>query len=91
MRCRWDVGYCDVFPTYIHFYLDGRKNSQYDGDFWDVAAPEKPGEMGVYHIALMAREVFRSEGFILAHISTSGTVDTSRCGSPSFFLRRAWG
>ena len=55
-----------------------------------MAAPEKPGEMGVYHIALMAREVFRSEGFILAHISTS-TVDTSRCGSPSFFLRRAWG
>ena len=78
MRCRWDVGYCDVFPTYIRFYLDGRKNSQYGGDFWDVAAPEKPGEMGVYHIALMAREVFRSE-------------DTSRCGSPSFFLRRAWG
>ena len=88
MRCRWDVGYCDVFPTYIRFYLDGRKNSQYGSDFWDVPAPEKPGEMGVYHIALMAREVFRSEGFILAHISTS-TVDTSRCGSPSFFLRRA--
>ena len=55
MRCRWDVGYCDVFPTYIRFYLGGRKNSQYGGDFWDVAVLEKPGEMGVYHIALMAK------------------------------------
>ena len=26
-RCRWDAGYCEVFPTHIRFFLDGRKNN----------------------------------------------------------------
>ena len=28
-RCRWDVGYCEVFATHIRFYLDGWQNNQY--------------------------------------------------------------
>ena len=90
-RCRWEAGYCDVFPTYIRFYLDGRKNNQYGGDFLDVAAPEKPDEMGVYHIVLLAREMFNGKGFVLANISTSGTVDTSRCMSHKLFVHHLRG
>ena len=86
-RCRWEAGYCDVFPTHARFYLDGRKNNQYGGDFLDVAVPSDPNEAGVYHIILLARKMFNSKGFVLANISSSGTVDTSRCMSHKLFVR----
>jgi hypothetical protein len=37
-----------VFPTHVHFYLDGRKNDMYGGNFLDVAAPTEHNESGVY-------------------------------------------
>ena len=76
-RCQWGEGYCEVFPTHIRFYLDGRKNNQYGGAFLDIARPEDPGVFGIYHLVL-ARLEFASEGFVLPHISSSGKVDNSR-------------
>ena len=84
-RCRFDDGYCEVFPTHIRFYLDGRKNNQYGGNFLDVAAPEDPETRGVYHILVAARDVFRT-GFILASISAAGVCDTSKCMSHKSFV-----
>ena len=46
-RFCWDEGYCEVFVTHIRFFLDGRKNSQYGGNFLDVARPENPDVLGV--------------------------------------------
>jgi len=85
-RCRWDPGYCEVFPTHIRFYLDGRKNNMYGGDFLDVAAPAVPEEFGVYHICLLARSVFRS-GFVLAYIGPRGDVDSLRAMPHASFIR----
>jgi hypothetical protein len=85
-RRRWDKGYCEVFPTHIRFYLDGRKNNQYGGDFLDVAAPANPRERGVYHVCVEAREVFRT-GFVLAHVNAQGDVDTARPMSHNNFVR----
>ena len=42
VRCRWGEGFCDVFPTHIRFYLDDRENSQYGGNYLDIARPEDP-------------------------------------------------
>ena len=53
-RCRWDVSYCEVFVTHIRFYLDGRNNNHYGGNFLDVARPEDPSMLGVYHACLLA-------------------------------------
>jgi hypothetical protein len=85
-RCRWDAGYCEVFPTHIRFYLDGRKNNMYGGDFLDVAAPADRAKTGVYHLCVIARSVFRS-GFVLAHVDTGGNIDRRRTMSYANFVR----
>jgi hypothetical protein len=85
-RCRYDRGYCEVFPTHIRFYLDGRKNNMYGGDFLDVAAPADPRERGVYHLCVEARAVFRT-GFVLANVDAQGNVDTQRPMSHANFVR----
>lgn len=72
-RCRWDEGYCEVFPTHVRFFLDGRKNDQYRGSFVDIARPEDPREKGVYHVVARARSVFRT-GFVLPKIDGKGRV-----------------
>jgi hypothetical protein len=51
-RCRWVEGFCEVFPTHVRFYLDGRKNDMYGGNFQDVAAPAEHNESGVYHLCV---------------------------------------
>ena len=75
-RCRWDKGYCEIFPSHIRFFLDGRKNDQYRGSFVDIARPEDPKMKGVYHVVVLARKVFRS-GFVLPKIDGKGRVDSS--------------
>mmetsp|Transcript_73989 Transcript_73989/g.139860 ORF Transcript_73989/g.139860 Transcript_73989/m.139860 type:complete len:468 (+) Transcript_73989:167-1570(+) len=85
-RCRWDDGYCEVFATHVRFYLDGRKNNMYGGDFLDVAAPADPRERGVYHLCVEARALFLS-GFVLACVDARGNVDTSKPMSYSTFVR----
>jgi hypothetical protein len=47
--------------------------------------------MGVYHIVLLARKMFNGKGFVLANISTSGAVDTSRCMSHKLFVHHLRG
>ena len=76
VRCRWGEGFCDVFPTHIRFYLDGRKNNQYGGNFLDIARPEDPNTVGVYHVVKLARAIFR-RGFVLGSVDTRGVVNTS--------------
>jgi len=85
-RCRWDAGYCEVFHTHVRFYLDGRKNNQYGGDFLDVAAPADRRETGVYHLCVVARSVFRN-GFLLAHVDGHGHVDQLRPMAHALFVR----
>ena len=58
-RCRWDDGYCDIFPLHIRFYLDGRKNNQYRGNMLDIAIPLDPKIRGVYHACLIAKRTFK--------------------------------
>ena len=60
--------------THIRFYLDGRKNNQYGGNFLDVARPEDPAVFGVYHVCLLAKAVFGS-GFVLGSVDATGAVD----------------
>jgi hypothetical protein len=85
-RCRWDPGYCEVFPTHIRFYLDGRKNNMYGGDFLDVAAPADPHERGVYHLCVEARAVFQS-GLVLANVDARGVVHQQDSMSHANFVR----
>ena len=33
-RCRWDKGLREILRTHITFYLSGRKNKKYKGEFW---------------------------------------------------------
>ena len=76
-RCRWDDGYCDITPLHVRFYLDGRKNNQYRGNMLDVAVPADPHLRGVYHACKIAKNRFKS-GFVLPHVASDGTVDSSR-------------
>jgi hypothetical protein len=85
-RCRWDEGFCEVFPTHVRFYLDGRKNDMYGGNFLDVAAPAEHNESGVYHLCVVARAVFRT-GFVLAAIDPLGNVNASQCMAHAAFVR----
>jgi hypothetical protein len=86
-RCRWDKGFCEVFPTHIRFYLSGRKNNQYKGDILDVATPRRPTRHGIYHVAVRAQRLFKS-GFVLPHVDgRSKTIDRSRCMSYETFVR----
>jgi hypothetical protein len=85
-RCRWDDGFCEVFPTHVRFYLDGRKNNQYGGNFLDVAKPKDPRERGVYHLCVQARAVFHT-GFVLPNVDARGNVDTTSPMSYANFIR----
>ena len=84
-RCRWDEGYCEVFVTHIRFYLDGRKNNQYGGNFLDVARPEVPSVFGVYHACLRALATF-GRGFVLGSVDSAGVVNLDACMSHKEFV-----
>ena len=73
-RCCWDEGFCEVIVTHIRFYLDGRKNNQYGGNFLDVARPDDLAVFGVYHVCLLAKAVF-GRGFVLGSVDATGAVD----------------
>ena len=85
-RCRWDDGYCDIFPLHIRFYLDGRKNNQYRGNMLDIAIPLDPKIRGVYHACLIAKRTFK-KGYVLPSISACGSVDSTRYMQYSDFVR----
>ena len=85
-RCRWDDGYCDIFPLHIRFYLDGRKNSQYRGNMLDIAIPSDPAVRGVYHACLIAKRTFKN-GYVIPSISACGSVDSTRYMQYSDFVR----
>ena len=75
-KCRWDPGFCEVFPDspagpYIRFFLSGRKNDQYRGSFLDVAAPLN-GQRGLYHALLRGKNHFKT-GFVLRTVYNDGT------------------
>ena len=76
-RCRWDDDFCDVFPTHVRFYLDGRKNNQYGGNFLDVARPRDEAVLGVYHVCVLAKSIFR-RGYVLGSVDASGRVDVTK-------------
>ena len=76
-RCRWIDDYCDVFPTHARFYLDGRKNNQYGGNFLDVARPRDEAVLGVYHVCVLAKSIFR-RGYVLGSVDASGRVDVTK-------------
>ena len=73
-RCRYDSGYCEVHYSYVRFYLDGRKNNQYGGNFLDVARPVDPGVRGVYHLCVLAKTIFGS-GFVLFGVDAGGVLN----------------
>ena len=75
-QLRWDVGYFEITEVYVRFYLEHRKNAQYNGNFVDIAIPAS-GERGAYHVIREAYLLFRS-GHVLPHIDASGAVDTTR-------------
>ena len=49
MQLRWDAGYCEISELYVRFFLEHRKNAQFNGNFVDVARPGN-GEYGAYHV-----------------------------------------
>ena len=76
VRARWDDGYCEVSDTHARFYLDGRKNNQYGGNFLDIAKPENG--KGVYDLVVIAKDLFRS-GLVLPNINVAtGTLQPER-------------
>jgi len=76
--CRWDRDFCEVYDTHVRFFLQRRKTHQYGGMLLDVACPEDPTELGVYHFIVRARSVWK-KGFVLPHICRkTGRVDSSR-------------
>jgi len=85
MQLRWDSGYFEFTKLYARFFLEHRKNAQYNGNFVDVARPEN-GEYGAYHVILEAYRVFRS-GHVLPFIHASGRVDTSRHMPYALYVR----
>ena len=64
--------------THIRFYLDGRKNNQYGDNFLDVARPEDPDVLGVYHACLLALTTF-GRGFVLGAVDSAGVVNLDEC------------
>ena len=75
-QLRWDVNYFEITDIYVRFYLEHRKNAQYNGNYVDIAIPAA-GERGAYHVIRDAYHVFRN-GHVLPYIDSSGSVDTSR-------------
>ena len=71
VRARWNDGYCEVLETHVRFYLDGRKNNQYGGNFLDIAKPEKG--KGIYDLVVAAKDLFRS-GLVLPNINVATGV-----------------
>ena len=84
-RCRWDEGFCEIHPTYARFFIDGRKNNVYGGQFLDIAIPAD-GSNGVYQLCVLAKSVFRS-GFVLPAISSLGVIDSSKAMAHADFVR----
>ena len=74
---RWDEEYCEVHVLYVRFFLDKRKNAQAAGNFVDIARPEDPNVRGAYHVAVLARSIFR-RGHVLPFISAAGSIDVRR-------------
>jgi hypothetical protein len=86
-RCRWDKGFCEIFPSHIRFYLDGRKNSQHKGNMLDLATPRHRARRGIYHMVLRAHRMFKT-GFVLPHVDgRSKTIDQTRCMSYEKFVK----
>jgi len=85
MQLRWDHGYFEISELYVRFFLEHRKNAQYNGNFVDVARPEN-GERGAYHVIVEAYEVFR-KGHVLPFIHASGLVDSSRYMPYALYVR----
>jgi hypothetical protein len=85
-QLRWDVGFCEETDLYVRLYLNHRKNAQYTGNFLDIARPSDPAVKGAYHVIREARALFRA-GHILAHVSSQGTVDTSRYMAYDSYVR----
>lgn len=75
-QLRWDSNFFEVTEVYVRFYLEHRKNAQYNGNFVDVAIPAH-GARGAYHVIREAYHFFRS-GHVLPYIDASGFVDSSR-------------
>ena len=65
--CRWGRGFCEVYDTHVRFFLEHRKTHPYGGMLLDVACPEDPTELGVYHFIVRARSVWK-KGYVLPHI-----------------------
>ena len=82
----WDEGKCWVLPWSVLFGIDKRKNAQFEGNILDIARPLDPSQRGVYHVAVFARNFFRT-GHVLPFISASGAVDTSRPMPYASFVR----
>ena len=74
--CKWDDGFCDVYPTHATFYLDKRKNKQARGDRLTVARMADPKESGAYDPVVLGKRVFQ-KGFVLPAINVSGHIDRS--------------
>ena len=85
-QLRWDVGFYEETDLYVRLYLSHRKNAQYTGNFLDIARPSDPTVRGAYHVIREARALFRT-GHILAHVSSQGSVDTSRYMAYDSYVR----
>ena len=83
-QMRYDEGFCEVTPLYARFFLEERKNAQYQGQWIDIARPEDPDERGVYHSVIAARAVRGGTGFVLPTVSSDGFVGTGAMGYQDF-------
>ena len=76
-KLRWDDGWCDIFPTHVRFYIDGRKNSKYMGLFLDIAIPASGRAPSVYHAAVLGKRHFKS-GLVMRRCSMLKDPDTTK-------------
>ena len=77
-QLRWDDDHYTVYPLYVRFLLETRKNNQYESCYIDVARPMDAGERGAYHAIIEARDIAGRRGHVLPRIAAAGAVDASK-------------
>ena len=81
-----------MYPLFVRFLLESRKNEQYESCFLGVARPLDPTRRGAFHAIVEMRELRGRTGFVLPHMSARGVADTTRpmsCKKYVLHLRHA--
>jgi hypothetical protein len=82
----FDEGHCVLEVNHMSFYVESRKNKQFEGSWVTIARPASGSGDGVFGL-LRELKVRLGSGFVLPFISADGVVDRSRPMPYDAFVR----